>query len=145
MADSHPPTPENQDEITAFITEGMHRLATIYTNDYGFLLSARMAQTYLQRAMHLLETKHSVNNAMRHEINALKTIAGAIAHDYAEFETFCTDCERFNHLKTKSYVEWLSKWAVRAISSSYLGTAGHLLAHKIRTFHTRLCSVLTEE
>ena len=145
MADRHSPTPENQDEISTFITEGMHRLATISTNDYGFLLSARMAQTYLQRAMHLLESKHAFNNVMRREITALKTMASTIAHDYAEFETFCADCERFNHKETKNPVEWLSKWAVRAISCNYLGTAGHHLAHKIRSFHARVCSVLTEE
>lgn len=145
MADSHPPTPDDQDEISTFITEGMHRLATISTNDYGFLLSARMAQTYLERAIHLLDTRRAFNRAKANEIKALKTIAGAIAHDYAEFETFCTDCERFNHMKTQSHVEWLSKWAVRAISSSYLGTASHHLAHKIRSFHARVCSVLTEE
>jgi hypothetical protein len=82
---------------------------------------------------------------MRNELNALKTIAGAIAHDYAEFETFCTDCERFNHMQTKTTWSGSPSGRCGAVSSSYLGTAGHLLAHKIRTFHTRLCSVLTEE
>jgi ribosomal protein L37AE/L43A len=144
MADSQPPTPEDQDEITTFITEGMHRLATISTNDYGFLLSARMAQTYLQRAVQLLDTKPSLNRAMRNEIAALKTIAGAMTHEYVQFETFCSDCERFKHRETKDLIEWCSKCAVRAISSGYLGTVSHHLAHKIRTFHARVCSVLTE-
>ena len=47
-------TPELSDEITFFIIEGTHRLATMSINDYGFLLSARMAQSYLARAMRML-------------------------------------------------------------------------------------------
>lgn len=49
-------TPELSDEITLFIIEGTHRLATISINDYGFLQSAGMAQSYLARAMRRLES-----------------------------------------------------------------------------------------
>lgn len=145
MPDIRPPTPEVSDEIASFITEGMHCLATISTNDYGFLLSARMAQTYLLRATRVLEAKRSFDKTMLHEISTLKTTAGEIALQYAQFETFCTECERFRHLQTKDRIEWLSKCAVRVISGGYLGTVSQHLAHKIRTFHSRVCSILMEK
>jgi hypothetical protein len=143
MEDRYPPKPEHQDEITTFITEGMHRLATISTNDYGFLLSARMAQTYLHRAMLILDTQPPKNQIMRREISALKLVADAMVNEYAQFETFCSDCDRFKQREPKNLIEWCSKCAVLAISSAYLGTVGHHLAHKIRTFHARACSLLT--
>ena len=138
------PAPEEHDEIASFITEGTHRLATISMNDYGFQLSARMAQTYLKRALSVLESKQSFDRALINEISALKAAAATIARDYAQLEKFCTDCERFNHQETKDVIEWVSKWMVRAISRGYLGTASHHLAYKIRTFHSRVCSVLVE-
>jgi hypothetical protein len=137
-------TPAHTDEIASFITEGTHRLATISTNDYGFLLSARMAQTYLERAIYVLESKRSFDRVILNKIGMLKAAAGAIADEYAQLEKFCGDCERFNHLETKNVLEWISKWVVRAISRGYLGTASHHLAHKIRTFHSRVCSLLLE-
>ena len=140
-----PPQPfENSDEISFFITEGAHRLATISMNDYGFLLSARMAQTYLDRAMHVLDSRRGLDRAFLTELNLLKAAARAIAREYAQFEKFCTDCDRFEHLETKNWIEWLSKWAVRAVSRGYRGTVSHHLAYKIRTFHSRVCSILTE-
>jgi hypothetical protein len=145
MPDSRHPAQDVSTEITAFITEGIHCLATISTNDYGFLTSARMAQTYLLRATRVLEAKHSFDRAMQAEISQLKTTAEEIACQYAQFETFCADCDRFNHLKTKDRIEWFSKCAVRVISGGYLGTASYHLAHKIRTFHTRVCSLLIEK
>ena len=136
---------ENSDEITFFITEGAHRLATISMNDYGFLLSAQMAQTYLDRATQVLESKRGFDRAFLTELSLLKAAAKAIAREYAQFETFCTDCERFDRKETKNWTEWLSKWAVRVISRGYRGTVSHHLAHKIRTFHSRVCSILTEK
>lgn len=137
-------TPEGDDEIASFITEGTHRLATISTNDYGFQLSARMAQTYLKRAIYLLGSRRSFDQVLLNEISALQAAAGAIAHEYAQLEKFCTDCERFSHHETKNVIEWISKSVVRVISRGYLGTASHHLAHKIRTFHSRACSILLE-
>lgn len=137
-------TPEECVEIATFIIEGTHRLATISMNDYGFQLSARMAQTYLQRALHILESKQSFDRCLTDEIGTLKTVAGAITCEYAQFEKFCIDCERFNHQETKDAIEWVSKWIVRAISRSYLGTVSHHLAHKICAFHSRVCSVLVD-
>ena len=64
--------------------------------------------------------------------------------EYAQFETFCADCDRFDRLKTQNWREWLSKCTVRAISQSYRGTVGQHLACKIRLFHSRLSAVLTE-
>ena len=144
MPDMPHPTPEDHDEIAFFITEGTHRLATISTNDYGFLLSARMAQTYLERAVHVLDAKRSFDRAIINEIGVLKAAAAAIANEYAQLEKFCADCERFNHRETKNLIERISKWVVRAISRGYLGTSSHHLAHKIRTFHSRVCSILME-
>ena len=140
-----PKTLENSAEINFFITEGAHRLATISMNDYGFLMSARMAQTYLDRAGHFLESKQGFDHAFFTEVSLLKTSATKIAREYAQFETFCTDCERFDRLETKDWIEWVSKCAVRTISRGYRGTVSHHLAYKIRTFHSRLSSVLTGE
>lgn len=141
-----PPEPfENSEEITFFITEGAHRLATISMNDYGFLLSARMAQTYLDWAAQVLESKQGFDRAFFNEVRLLKAAATAMAREYAQFEKFCTDCERFDRLETKNWMEWVSKLAVRAISRGYRGTVSHHLAYKIRTFHSRVCSVLTEK
>lgn len=145
MKNRYLPKPEAQYEITTFITEGMHRLATISTNDYGFLLSARMAQTYLHQAVLILDILPPQNQLIRREISALKLVADAMTHEYAQFETFCSDCDRFKQRKTKNLIEWCSKCAVLVISSAYLGTVGHHLAHKIRTFHARACSLLTVE
>lgn len=139
-----PLLPENSDEITLFILEGTHRLATISINDYGFLLSARMAQTYLDRATQILDSIRRFDNALHTEISLLKVAAKAIAHEYAQFETFCQERERFDHLETKNWIEWTSKCVVRAISKGYCETVSHLLAYKIRSFHSRVCSILTE-
>ena len=137
------PSPEDADEIALFIVEGTHRLATISINDYGFLESARMAQTYLVRAVRVLESKRGFDRAFFNEVNLLKTSASEIARDYAQLETFCTHCERFDHLKTNNWIEWISKCAVRAKTGGHRATVSHHLAHKIRTFHSRVCSILT--
>ena len=138
------PAFDNPDEIASFILEGTHRLAVISMNDYGFLLSARMAQTYLERALHVLEAKKGFDRAFLTEVRLLKAAAGAIAREYAQFEKFCCDSERFDHLQTRNWREWLSKWMVRAVSRGYRGTVSHHLAYKIRTFHSRVCSILVE-
>lgn len=134
---------ERSDEVSFFIVEGAHRLATISLNDYGFLMSARMAQTYLDRATQVLESTRGFDHAFFTEVSLLQTAAAKIAHEYELFEVFCTDCERFDRLETSNWIEWLSKCAVRAISRGYRGTASHHLAYKIRTFHSRVCSLLT--
>jgi hypothetical protein len=136
--------PETSEDIAFFITEGTHRLATISMNDYGFLLSARMAQTYLDRARLVLESRRGFDREFLAEVRLLKTAVSAIAREYAQFEAFCSDCERFDRLETRNWIEWLSKCAVRAISRGYRGTVSHHLAYKIRTFHSRICSILTE-
>jgi hypothetical protein len=137
------PTPEISDEIAAFITEGTHRLAIISLNDYGFLLSSRMAQTYLDQALHQLESKRGFDRAFLNEVGLLKAAAQSIACEYAQFEKFCNDCDRFKQLETRNWRERLSKWAVRAIARSHRVTVSHHLAHKIRTLHSRICSILT--
>ena len=139
-----PPPPEDQDAITAFITEGAHRVATITTNDYGVLLSAQMAQTYLQRARVMLESKRTSDPEMRFEIKDLQASEAAIAQEYAQLEAFSLDCDRFQHLKTQHWIEWVSKLSVRAIAFGYLGHVRHHLAYKTQTFHTRICTVLRE-
>lgn len=136
---------ENSDEIDLFIREGMHRLATISTNDYGYLLSARMAQTYLDRATQILDSARLFDQTFVDEIDQLKENATALALAYAQFEAFCRDCERFEHQETKNWIEWISKCAVRAIARGHCGTVSHLLAYKIRTFHSNLCALLTEQ
>lgn len=137
--------PEIPDEITAFIVEGTHRLATIAINDYGFLQSAKMAQTYLARAIQVLDLKQNRDRAFMTEVSALKTTARNILQEYAQFEKFCDDCERFDMQVTHNWIEWISKWAVHAKSSGYLRTMGYLLSYKINTFHSRVCLLLTEE
>lgn len=139
------PPSEYPDDIALFIQEGTHRLAVISMNDYGFLLSARMAQTYLERALHVLDAKKGFDRAFLTEVSSLKAAARAIAGEYAQFEKFCSDSERFDHLQTRNWREWLSKWMVRAVSRGYRGTVSHHLAYKIRTFHSRVCSILTEK
>lgn len=136
--------PEDPDDIAAFITEGAHRVATITTNDYGVLLSAQIAQTYLQRAREMLESKRTSDPAMRFEIKTLQATATAIAQEYAQLETFSLEYDHFRHLKTQHWIEWVSKLSVRAIAFGYLGTVRHHLAYKTQTFHTRLCAILRE-
>ena len=116
----HPRTRENSDEIpdetTLFIIEGTHRLAAISINDYGFVLSARMAQTYLRRALPVLESKRGFDRAFFDEVSLLKAMAEQTAREYAQFEAFCNDCESFDRLQTKGGIEWISKWAVLAVA-----------------------------
>ena len=135
--------PEIPDEITVFIVEGTHRLATIAINDYGFLQSARMAQTYLERAIQVLDLNRNRDRAFMTEVSALKSAASHIMQEYAQFEKYCGDCERFDSLVTQNWIEWISKWAVHAKSRSYLKTMGYLLSYKISTFHSRVCLLLT--
>ena len=132
------------DDIAFFIVEGTHRLATISMNDYGFLLSARMAQTYLGRASQVLDTKRGFDREFFTEVITLKTTAVSMRCEYAQFEIFCVDCDRFDRQETRNWREWLSKCTVRAISRSYRGTVSHHLACKIRLFHSRLCAMLTQ-
>lgn len=137
-------TLELPDDIAFFIVEGTHRIATISMNDYGFELSARMAQTYLGRAERVLDHQRGFDREFFTEISALKTTAASMGHEYAQFESFCANCDRFDRQETRNWREWLSKCAVRAISRSYRGTVSHHLAYKIRLFHSRLSAVLTE-
>ena len=134
---------EIPDEITVFIVEGTHRLATIAFNDYGFLQSAKMAQTYLARAIQVLDLKRNRDKAFMTEISTLKTTANNILQEYAQFEKFCGECERFDLLVTHNWIEWISKWAVHAKSRGYLETVGYSLAYKIRSFHSRVSLLLT--
>ena len=134
---------KNSDQITSFIIDGAHRLATISLNDYGFLLSAKLAQTYLLRAALMLESTRGFDKAFFTEVGLLKVSVTAIGREYAQFETFCTDCDRFDQLITKDWMEWISKCAVRTVSRGYRARVSHHLAYKIRTFHSRVCSVLT--
>lgn len=133
---------DNGDEVASFIAEGTYRLATISTNDYGVGQSARMAQTYLERAIHVLEAKPSFCGAIRNEISALHRDAQAMAREYAQLEKFNSECERFNRRATQTVAEWISKWVVRTIASGYIGTVSHQLAHKIRVFHSRASATL---
>ena len=137
--------PERNPELAFFIVEGNYRLATIATNDYGFQLSARMAQTYLAKALDLLGAKHTRDPQMRTEIGTLRAAAAALGDEYAQLDGFCSACQRFNDLQTKCMVEWVSKWAVRLISRNYLASASHLLAYRIRAFHTMACAILLEK
>ena len=123
----------------------MHRVATISTNDYGFLQSARMAKTYLHQAVSILDKKHSASQSIYREIDALKLVANGLHAEYAQFETFCCDCEQFKQRETSGLVEWCSKCAVRVVANGELGMVSHHLAHKIRSFHARVCSVLTDD
>jgi hypothetical protein len=135
--------PEIPDEITVFIVEGTHRLATIAFNDYGFLQSARMAQTYLERAIQVLDLNRHRDRAFMTEVSTLKSAARNIMQEYAQFEKFCDDCERFDRLVTQNWIEWISKRVVHAKSRGYLETVGYSLAYKIRTFHSRVSLLLT--
>ncbi|MDB5940054.1 MAG: hypothetical protein JWP77_2418 [Polaromonas sp.] len=137
-------TLDPMDDIAFFIAEGTHRIATISMNDYGFLLSARMAQTYLFRAGQVLENKRGFDREFFTEVSTLKSMAAAMGREYAQFEAFCDESDRFDRQATRNWREWLSKCAVRAISRSYRGTVSHHLAYKIRLFHSRLSAVLTE-
>jgi hypothetical protein len=47
-------------------------------------------------------------------------------------------------METHGWTEWVSKWAVRAVSRSHLGNLSHQLAYKIRVFHAMACSILVE-
>ena len=136
-------TPELSDEITFFIIEGTHRLAAISVNDYGFLQSARMAQTYLVRAVRVLDSIRGFDRAFFNEVSRLNASAADISREYAQLEAFCTECDRFDQLQTRSWIERVSKLAVRALSGARRATIGQHLAYKIRGFHSRLCSVLT--
>jgi hypothetical protein len=136
--------PEIPDEITVFIVEGTYRLATIAFNDYGFLQSAKMAQTYLERAIQVLDLKRNRDKAFMTEVDALKTAARNIMQEYAQFEQFCGECERFDLLVTHDLIEWISKWVVNTKSRGYLETVGYSLAYKIRSFHSRVSLLLTE-
>jgi hypothetical protein len=137
-------TSENNPEIAFFIVEGSYRLATISSNDYGFQLSARLALTYLDKAVGMLTAKATFDRAMLAEIGTLKREAARLADEYGQLEKFCVDCQRFNQIKTQGVVEWISKWAVRAISRGYLVDISHRLAYKIRIFHAMACSILIE-
>lgn len=137
-------TLEPPEDIAFFIVEGTHRIATISMNDYGFVQSARMAQTYLGRAGQVLDRRRGFDKEFFTEIGTLKSLVLSISRDYAQFEMFCAECERFDRLATRNWREWLSKCAVRAISRGYRGRMGHHLAYKIRLLHSRLSAALTE-
>ena len=136
---------DESEEITFFIIEGTHRLASISMNDYGFLMSAQMALTYMDKATRYLDAKRGFDGAFFAEVRLLQASATSITREYAQFETFCTDCERFEGQETKNWIEWVSKLVVRVISRSYRSTVSQHLAHKIRTFHSRVCSILTDK
>lgn len=137
-------TSENNPEITFFIAEGTYRLATISSNDYGFQLSARLALTYLDKAVDMLAAKRTFDRAMLTEIGTLKEEAAQLSDEYVELEKFYIESQRFSRLKTHGVIEWTSKCAVRAISRGYLGNISHRLAYKIRIFHAMTCSILIE-
>ena len=133
---------DESDVVASFIAEGTYRLATISTNDYGIELSARLAQTYLSKAIRVLESKATFCRTIGNELSALSRDAAAIASQYAQLEKFSGEYERFIHRPTRNAVEWTAKWVVRAIASGYLGTVSHQLAHKIRAFHSRASETL---
>ena len=137
-------TSEKNPEIAFFIVEGTYRLATISSNDYGFQLSARLALTYLDKAIDMLASKATVDRAMLAEIKELKRDALQLITEYVALDKFCLECQRFNQMETHGWTEWVSKWAVRAISRSHLGNLSHQLAYKIRVFHAMACSILIE-
>jgi hypothetical protein len=138
-------TLENNPEIAFFIVEGTYRLATISSNDYGFQLSARLALTYLDKAVGMLTAKNTSDRAILAEIRTLKGQAGQLVDEYAALEKFCVECQRFNQMKTHGLIEWVSKGVVGVISRGYLGNISHRLAYKIRIFHTMACSILIEQ
>ncbi len=132
------------DDIAFFIVEGTHRIAIISLNDYGFLLSAQMAQTYLERAEQVLDRKRGFDREFFNELSTLQTTAKSMDCEYAKFESYCADCDRFGRMATRNWREWLSKTAVRAISHGYRARVSHHLAYKIRLFHSRLSAFLIE-
>jgi hypothetical protein len=133
---------DGRDDVASFIAEGTYRLAAISTNDYGIELSARLAQTYLSKAICVLETNATFCRAIRNEIGALSRDAKSIANQYAQLEKFSGEYERFIRRPTRNAAEWVAKWAIRIIASGYLGTVSHQLAHKIRAFHSRASETL---
>jgi hypothetical protein len=135
---------ENNPEVAFFIVEGTYRLATISSNDYGFQLSARLALTYLDKAVIMLALKSTMDCAILDEIRKLKAEAAQLTEKYAALEKFCVDYQCFKQLKTHGLIEWGSKLAVQAIARGYLGDISHQLAYKIRIFHAIACSVLVE-
>ncbi len=135
---------EKNPEIAFFIVEGTYRLATISSNDYGFQLSARLALTYLDKAVGMLASKSTVDCAILAEIRQLKQEAAQLTERYLAMERFCVASARFRQLKTHGMIEWLSKLVVRAIARGYLSDISHQLAYKIRIFHAVACSVLVE-
>jgi hypothetical protein len=135
---------ENNPEVAFFIVEGTYRLATISSNDYGFQLSARLALTYLDKAVGMLASKSTMDCATLDEIRKLKGEAAQLTEKYVALEKFCVDCQRFKQLKTHGLIEWLSKLGVQAIARSYLGDISHQLAYRIRIFHAVACSILVE-
>ena len=137
-------SPEKNPEIAFFIVEGAYRLATISSNDYGFQLSARLALTYLERAMGMLASKSTLDCSILAEIRQLKQDAAQLAEQYVAMEKFCVESARFKQLKTHGVIELLSKLTVRAIAHGYLGDISRQLAYKIRIFHAIACSVLIE-
>jgi hypothetical protein len=133
---------EKDAELALFIEGGSHCLATISSNDYGFQLSAMMAQAYLAKAVAALQSQHSRDQTAAAEVGKLMATAAVLGDEYAQLERFCDDCQRFNRLRTNSPIEWVSKWVVRAKSRNYLVAGSHHLGCKIRTFHATACSVL---
>lgn len=133
---------DESDVVAAFIAEGTYRLATISTNDYGIELSAQLAQTYLSKAIRVLESKATFCRTIGNELSALSRDAAAIASQYAQLEKFSGEYERFIRRPTRNAAEWVAKWAIRIIASGYLGTVSHQLAHKIRAFHSRASETL---
>ena len=137
-------TSEKNPEIAFFIVEGTYRLATINSNDYGFQLSARLALTYLDKAIDMLASKTTVDRAMLAEIKELKRDALQLITEYVALDKYCLECQRFNQMETHGWTEWVSKWAVRVVSRSHLGNLSQHLAGKIRAFHAMACSILLE-
>ncbi|MFT5643099.1 MAG: hypothetical protein ACI83P_000639 [Janthinobacterium sp.] len=135
---------EKNPELTFFIVEGNYRVATIATNDYGFQLSAKMAQTYLAKARDMLGAKRTRNPQILTDIGKLKAAAAMLDDEYAQLDEFCSTCQRFNGLQTHCLSEWVSKWVVRAIARHHLGSTSYLLAYKIRAFHAMTCAVLVD-
>lgn len=137
--------PESDAELTLFIEGGSYCLATISSNDYGFQLSAMMAQAYLAKAVAALRLQRSRERTTAAEVGKLMATAAALGDGYAQLERFCDDCQRFNQLRTGTLIEWISKWIVRAKSRNYLVADSELLGCKLRTFHAMTCSVLLEK
>lgn len=133
---------ETDAELALFIEGGSYCLATMSTNDFGFQLSAMMAQAYLAKAIAALQSQRSRDRTAATEIDKLMATAAALGDEYAQLERFCNDCQRFNRLRTSTLTEWISKWLVRAKSRNYLVADSLFLGCKIRSFHAMACSVL---